>query len=393
MVDSDGSANCKNKTTGRVFTIVVEDTGVGISQEHQAHIFDRFYRVSEASMAAGAGIGLNLTKELVELLGGEIHVESPIYPDAERPGTRFTVFLPMDQRTEIRGQKTEDGEQRSEGRDQKSEGKDQKSDNEDFPLILIVEDDEDIRDFIIEGLQLLYRVEIAENGATGLQKAKEQVPDLIVTDIMMPVMDGIALCGELKTSLETSHIPVVMLTAKTSLESQIEGLKTGADDYVTKPFHMDLLKVRIANLLESRRLLRQQFLHEYPVLSLKGYETGPDREFFEKITAVLEKHYTDSGFTPDQLADAMHMSLRTMQRKIKAVANRTPQGFINEFRMARAAELLCGTSKTVTEITFDVGHEEPTNFSKMFKKYFGMSPSEYRTANSSSQGGGAATQV
>jgi DNA-binding response OmpR family regulator len=382
----------------RQLRFAVEDTGRGISQEHLPHIFDRFYRVSEASMAEGAGIGLNLTKELVELLGGEIRAESPVHPDVNRPGTRFTVCLPMEQRAEIREQKTEDREQRSESRDQKSEvgeqraevsdqkseGKDQKSDNEDSPLILIVEDDEDVRDFIIEGLASGHRVETAEDGETGLRVAKELVPDLVVTDLMMPGMDGIALCRELKSTLETSHIPVVMLTAKTALESQVEGLQTGADDYVTKPFHMTLLRLRIANLLESRRLLREKFLREYPVLTQTVPENTPDREFIEKITAVLEENYSEWEFNPEQFATKMNMSPRSLYRKLKAIVDRTPAGFISEFRMMRAAELLQNTSHTVTEIAFQTGCDESTNFARLFKTHYGVTPSQYRSGHRSS---------
>ncbi|MCU0857389.1 MAG: ATP-binding protein, partial [Pontiellaceae bacterium] len=196
----------------RRIKFVVEDTGAGISQEHLGHIFERFYRVSESSAAAGSGIGLNLTKELVDLLGGEIHVESPVHPDPERPGTRFTVSLPLGQRSEVRGQRSEVGGQKSEVGEQRSEVGGRKAESvEDFrplnplcpsgeeaPLILVVEDDEDIRNFITDGLGPDYRIETADNGAAGLQIAVEQVPDLIITDLMMPVMDGITLCRELK---------------------------------------------------------------------------------------------------------------------------------------------------------------------------------------------------
>jgi signal transduction histidine kinase/DNA-binding NarL/FixJ family response regulator/ligand-binding sensor domain-containing protein len=352
----------------------VEDDGIGIPEKHIKNIFDRFYRVSEASMAAGAGIGLNLTKELVDLMGGTIQVESPIHPDAERPGTRFTVLLPMDQKSEVGDQKSEVGDQRSEGRDQRS-------DDEESPLLLVVEDDEDVRDFIIEGLASGYRVETAENGETGLEMAKERVPDLIITDVMMPVMDGVTLCRELKTSMETSHIPVVMLTAKTALESQLEGLKTGADDYITKPFHMELLRVRIANLLESRRVLREQFLREYSVLSPKIPENPLHKEFLEKAIKVMEARYSDWTFGPDQFAAALNMSISTLQRKLKAATNRTRAEWITEFRMMKAAELLVGTAKTVVEISFDVGCDESSNFSRQFKKVYGKTPSQYRDAH------------
>ncbi|MCU0858502.1 MAG: response regulator, partial [Pontiellaceae bacterium] len=365
----------------------VEDTGVGIAQEHLEHIFDRFYRVPETSIAVGAGIGLNLTKELVNLLGGEIHVESPISPDKKRPGTRFTVLLPVDGKAmpgDIPDQPVREDLSAVEPSDRSNMSDKSCNSGDGLPLILIVEDDLDIRNFIAEGLSPSFQTETAEDGAEGLRIAKAQVPDLIITDLMMPVMDGIALCRELKTGMETSHIPVIMLTAKTSLEHQMEGLKTGADDYITKPFHMELLRVRIANLLESRRLLREKFSRENAVSTPVIPENTLDKEFFEKTQKVLEEGYSDWEFSPEQFADGLNMSLRTLHRKLKAVAGRTPGDFLNEFRMAKAAELLIGTSLPVTEISFQTGFDEPTNFSRTFKKYYKMSPSKYRSIHQSS---------
>ncbi len=364
---------------------VVEDNGMGIGKEHLGHIFDRFYRVSEASMAAGAGIGLNLTKELVELLGGKIQVESPIHSDEKRPGTRFTVSLPLEGNA-MSGDISEkhvcedpSAVALTNRTDMSHRPNVSYSSDEETPLILVVEDDEDIRSFITDGLGPDYRIETADNGAAGLQIAKDQVPDLIITDLMMPVMDGIALCRELKTSLETSHIPVVMLTAKTSLEHQMEGLKTGADDYVTKPFHMELLRARVANLLESRRLLRENFLKEYSVGAAAVQENVSEREFLEEASRIVEKYIDDTGFNLQVFADEFNMSLSSLKRKVKAVTGRTPNVFIQEYRISRAADLLRTTSEPVSEIAYRTGFDEPANFSKMFKKYLGKSPSQYRS--------------
>jgi len=379
---------------GYLLYFAVEDTGLGISQEHLEHIFDRFYRISEASMAQGAGIGLNLTKELVDLLGGEIRVESPLHPDVKRPGTRFTVRLPL-VRKGLSAGSVENAETEPSAQDLVEESLESVSsvdplppsghpDEDTLSVILVVEDDEDIRGFIVEGLESAYQVQTAVNGEVGLQLAKELVPDLIITDLMMPVMDGVALCRELKTSMETSHIPVVMLTAKASLEHQVEGLKTGADDYITKPFHMVLLQTRIANLLKSRRLLREKFCLDVPVLTPKLPEGTPDNEFLEKVMRVLEEQYSDWNFGFDEFDSALSMSRSTLRRKFKAVSGRTPGDFMNEFRMMKAAELLVGSAQSVAEITFLVGCEEPTNFSRLFKKYYSMSPSEYRETHFSS---------
>lgn len=356
----------------------VEDNGPGIPPEHLDHIFERFYRVPEASMAVGAGIGLNLTKELVQLLNGEIQVESPISPDVARPGSRFTVRLPV-----VQGTVESVCSDPTDRPDQPDKTDQTFNSAEEAPLLLIVEDDADIREFICDGLKETYRLITAGNGRAGLELARTEIPELMITDVMMPEMDGTELCRQVKAGLETSHIPVIMLTAKSALDSQLEGLKTRADDYITKPFHLELLQVRIANLLESRRVLREKFRNDYPELLPRSLEGQLDQEFFEKMNAVLKKHYADSEFTPEQFADALHMSLRTLQRKMKAVSGRTPMSFINAYRITRAAELLTRTSKTVTEITFEVGLTESSNFAKLFKKHLDQSPSDYRREHSS----------
>lgn len=387
----------ENDSAGHQFLVlIVEDNGMGIARERLTHIFDRFYRVSEASMAEGAGIGLNLTRELVDLMGGKIKAESPVSSETDRPGTRFTVSLPMDLR------KIPKGDSKKAASDPVAEQIPLKTEKDtscgspvpvrpesaapegESAVILVVEDSEDILDFVAEGLGPNYRVITAKDGDAGLQIAKAEVPDLIVTDIMMPVMDGITLCRELKTSAETSHIPVIMLTAKTSVESQMAGYKTGADDYITKPFNLELLRVRVANLLESRRLLREKFCRDVPVLTPNIPVDTLDKEFLDKAMRVMEERFSEWDFNPESFAAALNMSSSTLLRKLKAVADRTPAAFINEFRMTRAAELLVSTGKTVTEILFEVGCEEPANFTRLFKKYYKVAPSKYREAHQSS---------
>ncbi len=252
------------------------------------------------------------------------------------------------------------------------------------PVLLLVEDDSDMRMFISSDLMDDYEVLEAVNGKEGLLKAVRFAPDLIVTDVMMPEMEGLALCAALKSRLETSHIPVVMLTAKVSVDSQIEGLKTGADDYVTKPFHMELLRVRIANLLESRRLLREKFRSEMPLITPTFLTRGPEKEFLNKALHILEENYSNWEFKAEEFAVGLHMSRRTLLRKLKAVADRTPSDFLLEYRMVKAAELLVNTSETVAEVAFQVGCEQATNFSRLFKKFHDITPSEYRNEHRSS---------
>ncbi len=253
------------------------------------------------------------------------------------------------------------------------------------PLVLVVEDDADILSFIALELMDDYQVVKAVDGEDGLAKALEYIPDLVVTDLMMPGMDGIALCRELKTNPDTFHIPVIMLTAKTSEESQLEGLKTGADDYCMKPFNIVLLQARIANLLQSRRVLREQLSRQFvPGEQPLFLENTSDREFLERAARVVGEKYTNWDFKAEEFSSTLGMSLRTLQRKLRAVVNLSPAGFISEYRMKRASELLALTTRSVTEIAFQVGYDESSSFSRAFKKHFKMSPSTYRSTHSTS---------
>ncbi|MGB0371810.1 MAG: ATP-binding protein [Opitutales bacterium] len=363
-----------------VIVFSVEDTGIGIPKEHQAQIFEKFYRVSEQSMSSGSGVGLNLTKELVELLNGTIHVESPIFPDPIRPGTLFRVEIPFEsiEQAIVTSAEIEESVETHPG-DPVSEENDEAPGS--LPLVLICEDDLEIRRFVEEGLKAHFRVETAKNGKLGLEKAKSMVPDLVVTDVMMPEMSGVELCAALKQGIETSHIPLIMLTAKTSVENQMEGLQQGADDYVTKPFNMDLLQVRISNLLESRRLLREKYSQESVPMKPDLVKGSPEEAFLKKVSDAIDREFSDPKFNPDAFAKAMAMSRRTLHRKLKAVTDRTPSEYINQYRLAKAAERLLASSDTIADICYSVGYEEPTNFSRMFKAHYKVTPSKYRESS------------
>ena len=249
-----------------------------------------------------------------------------------------------------------------------------------LPLVLVVEDEDDYLWLISSGLTDDYSVIEARDGKEGLEKAVEHVPDLVLTDLMMPVMDGVELCRRLKANVETSHIPVIMLTAKSAVEDQVEGLESGADDYVTKPFNMLLLKTRIQNLLDTRRLLRERFSQ-----GLKSSDGSPagrtlDQEFLDKAFGVLEAECVKHDFTAEQFAQELNMSLRSLHRKLKALTDETPAKLIWNTRLKRAAELLRSTDLNITRIAYDVGYIESSHFSRQFREHFGMSPSEYRLA-------------
>lgn len=267
---------------------------------------------------------------------------------------------------------------------------------DEVPMILVVEDDADYRWLIVSGLKDEYQVLEADNGKEGLEKALEHIPDLVITDLMMPIMDGVELCRQLKTRMETSHIPVVMLTAKTSVESQIEGLEVGADDYVTKPFNMLLLRTRVQNLLETRRLLRERFtlqqiqsaqaVQEPDALKSDALDapvphSRMDGVFWDQICKALEGNYADAGFDIESLSSELNMSQRTLQRKIKGLTNRTPVQLIGDCRLKKAVALLHDSTGHVTDIAFKVGFGDLSYFYRLFKKEYGMNPSQYRDKN------------
>ncbi len=245
--------------------------------------------------------------------------------------------------------------------------------------LLIVEDEADMLDYLTLGLNEEYEVLTAENGHEGLAKALEYMPDLIVTDIMMPLMNGFELARELKTNMRTSHIPIIMLTAKDSVESQIEGFDLGADDYITKPFHMELLESRVKNLLKTRSLLREKFILEFDINGAKLAEDAVEREFMNSALRVVKEHMLDYEFSPEDFAKLLGMSLRSLQRKLKAVVDRSPARFIAEIRMSEAARLLANSTLSVTEITYRIGCGDSGNFARLFRQFYKQSPSQYRT--------------
>ena len=255
---------------------------------------------------------------------------------------------------------------------------------QDKPLLLVVEDDVDLLSFIVSELEDDYQVIFATNGREGLRQAREYIPDLVVTDLMMPDLGGMELCTELKANQETSHIPLIMLTAKTSLGSQLEGLETGADDYITKPFHMALLEARIHNLLESRRMLRERFSQAFMLPDYAVSDNAMDQAFFGKLFTVLEASVSDPEFDATRFARKLNMSLSSLHRKVKALTGETPARLIWNMRLKKAAALLTSSPRRITEIAFEVGYSNSNHFGRQFKQRYGMTPREYRAAAASS---------
>ncbi len=245
------------------------------------------------------------------------------------------------------------------------------------PLLLIVEDNEEVRHYLRETFAGQYQVMEAEHGLEGLRKAVEAVPDLVISDLMMPRMDGLELCRHLKTDERTSHIPVIMLTARASVESKLDGLETGADDYVTKPFHPQELHVRVRNLIEGRRNLRARFGREVKLQPKDITVSSADEKFLQNAMAVVEKHMSDSDFSVEALENEMMMSKMQLYRKLKALTDQSPSEFVRTLRLKRAASLISQRSGNISEIAYEVGFNNLSYFAKCFKEYYGVPPSEY----------------
>lgn len=365
--------------------ISVSDTGIGIPQERLNEIFGRFYQINEAQGGeqTGTGIGLALTKELVELHHGKITVESE-----PGKGSTFTIWLRLGQAhlklDEIIAPATLPEAVISPAIIPQDEmqpvqtGELSKNHRKTVPIILIVEDNLDVRKYIRDYIEDDYQIIEAENGMQGLERAVSTIPDLILSDVMMPVMDGFEFCEKIKTDERTSHIPVILLTARAGMDSKLAGLETGADDYLTKPLNLQELCVRIKNLIEQRRKLRERFARETKLSPKDIAVTSVDEKFLQRAIAIIEKNIDDPDFTTQVLARQIGMSRSQLHRKLNALTDKGPQVFIRIIRLKRAAQLLAQKTGNVTEIAYEVGFASVAHFSKRFREFFGKLPSEYQ---------------
>lgn len=350
--------------------ICVRDNGIGIPPEHHAHIFDMFYRVPGAgNTSQGSGIGLAFSKELVQLHQGEISVENN-----HGGGTCFRIVMPIRQETAVVRQY--DFPVRY-GNAVSPVQHDFTGQDDELPLLLFVDDNQDIREYFKINFGKEFRVITFSNGMEAFNKAVETIPDLIISDIMMQGVDGFQLCSLLKSEKNTSHIPLILLTARQADVSRIEGYQMGADGYVTKPFSTEVLNARIRNLLEQRTRLREQFAIG-STTKLPNISVNITDEFFlKKIVALIEDRIEDSELDSEQLAIILKMSRSQLYRKIKALTNRTVHDFIISVRMNKAKELLLSGECSIADTAYRLGFTLPTNFTRTFTKHFGMSPSKF----------------
>lgn len=362
--------------------IVVEDKGTGIPSEMLPRIFDRFYQVetNEGLYKGGSGIGLALVKELVELYGGTIQVNSRM-----GKGCSFRVRLPvfttgMEEMSlfKISTQSVEEMKiNPSDDFGEKGPINGRLDGESERPLVLVVEDNQDIRDFIRDSINVHYSVREAENGKQGLDMALHLIPDLVISDLMMPLMDGISLSKTLKEEEKTAHIPIILLTAKASGESKMKGLQTGADDYITKPFEAEELMVRVKNLIDNRQKLKERFSQEILLQPMSKPIRSLDGKFLEKSLVIIEKYMDDTLFGVERFSMEVGMSRMQLHRKIKGVTGYAPGDLIRLIRLKRSAELLESGAGNIAEVACMVGFQDPSHFAKCFYKQFGKTPSEF----------------
>jgi len=357
--------------------IEVADSGIGIPPESINKVFERFYQVdSDHSIKGGTGIGLSLVKELVEMHNGVIKVkscQSKADDTLVQSGSTFTVILPLD----IRESSEEVQVIHNFDETIKSSELSENIDKKQNPTLLIVEDNNDLRSFIIDIMKNDFTIIEAENGLEGLRRAIEHNPDLIISDIMMPEMSGTELCRTLKSDERTSHIPIILLTALSSVEQKISGFETGADDYITKPFNSEILKTRIYNLIESRRNMRERFSRHIFVEPKEISITSVDESFFNKAINIVEKHLDDINFDVEVFSSEMFVSRTLLHNKLKSLTDLSATEFIKTIRLKRAFQLLKEGKLSVSEVSMMVGFNSRNYFTKCFNEYFGNSPSEY----------------
>jgi signal transduction histidine kinase/ligand-binding sensor domain-containing protein/CheY-like chemotaxis protein len=374
---TDYSSLKSNRAAAEFIIITISDTGKGISKENQEKIFDPFFQVSNEhqSVSVGTGIGLSLSKGIVELHSGVIKVEST--PDK---GSHFMVFLPKGKEhlkeNEIISRYNE-MEFQSPDYVRKETNNGLIEHKPDLHTVLLVEDNPEVSSYIKNHLSNLYNIISADNGNDGFIKATEEMPDLIISDVMMPGMDGLELCNNLKNNINTCHIPVILLTALTDFEQIKHGFEVGSDDYIIKPFDPSVLKIKINSLICNRERLRKAFSNKFLFEKETVGISTHDQEFLERTFSILDKYIADQSFDLDVFCTELGMSRANLYRKIKALTDFAPNELINNYRLKTALRLLQENNQSISEISYRVGFSSPAYFSNCFKKSYGVSPSEY----------------
>lgn len=380
-----GSITVRANVREKQLLLQVSDTGIGIPENKLPYVFDRFYQVNDSvtKKGEGTGIGLAHAQELVKLMGGSIQVESTY-----REGTTFTVALPIRREATTAAPGSIFAEQQAPaetvsplipapGYEENGQQTIKKSltGQDERPLVLIIEDNPDVVTYLKSCLDERYRLEVGLNGAIGIEKAIEYIPDLIISDVMMPEKNGYEVCDTLKQDERTSHIPIVMLTAKADAASKIAGLRRGADAYLAKPFDREELLVRLDQLVERQRRMVAYFSAKLPVAKVKKADVQVEDAFIKKLNHHLEENYQDEDFGLPQLCQKIRMSRSQLYRKLKALVGISPSDFIRVFRLNKAKTLLESAEFNVSEVAWKVGYKDLAHFSKSYQDAFGVPPS------------------
>lgn len=368
--------------SGNYIQIVVTDTGSGIAKSKREKIFDRFYQGNqpENTINTGSGIGLTLTRELVKVHNGKIFLKSK-----EGKGTKLTVLLPAikDYPTHKKKSKSNiivENIPKPEKIVTETTSYENLIDCE-APIILVIEDNKDLLEFIKSIFDDDYKILVAEDGEVGLTLANEAIPNLIISDIMMPKMDGKKLCKIIKDDFKTSHIPIILLTALSSKEHEKEGILAGADEYITKPFDPSLLKLKVDQLLSTRRLLREKYNRDKILQPSEINVNSPDDKFLQKLVSIIEDNISDAEFGTVKISREVGVSRTQLYRKMAALTDMTVKEFVRSIRLKRASQLIINNSLNVSEVAYAVGFQQVAYFRKCFKEMYGMTPSEYSKKN------------
>ncbi len=367
------------------FSFTISDTGKGINKDELKQVFSRFYQSNpnSASFKSGSGIGLALTKDLVKILRGHMIVKSE-----EGKGSSFTILLPVDKFSFQENEIIINEEESTQGTNELNFTEEYNtpivsgslSDNKPERTILIVEDNTDLIEYLEEVLSCKYIVKKAGNGTEGLNIAFEENLDLILSDLMMPEMDGIAFCKRIKNDERTSHIPFILLTARKSIESEVEGLESGADDYIIKPFNNSVLLTKIKNTLKLRQELRERFMNDLNIIPEGIKLTNRDEEFLKRIIDIVESDISNTEFDKEEFYKNIGMSRTQVYRKLNALTNQSVNEFIRNIRLKKAAEILkCSNNISIAELAYTTGFSNPNYFTRVFREHFGLTPTQYNS--------------
>lgn len=366
----------------KIIEIIISDTGPGLEKEQITKIFERFYQVENLNKTyyGGTGIGLEVVQSFVHLHKGKIEVESNL-----GEGTTFRILFPASNEHFTKNELLSEETSSISLKDQflpvinkellKEENTNDEENNKAYTL-LIIEDNTELRNYLKNELQRDYKVLVAKNGKEGLEKSREVLPDAIISDVIMPEMDGFEFCKIIKTDIRTSHIPLLMLTAKTRIDDRIEGISYGADAYMVKPFDMRLLKLRISQLITSRKLIFDKYFGAISGNEESKKAISIDKEFIQKVLSFINKNMSDSDLSVELLASELSLSRSQLYRKIKTLTGQTVNEFLRKIRLQRAKQLLETGSATVSEVCYKVGFSSPSYFTKCFKAHFGVLPTE-----------------